>query len=100
MRRERVDVLFLHEPHRELVQTDEWLRWAEAEKDRVGAMGVAGEAERLLPFIETSSPLATIDQTRCRDSYGDHRALAGYDISDQHAADGENPRSGAHCADV
>jgi D-threo-aldose 1-dehydrogenase len=64
MRRERVDVLFLHEPRRELVQTDEWLRWAEAEKDRVGALGVAGEAERLLPFIKASSPLATIVQTR------------------------------------
>src|SRR5262245_58980478 len=31
MRRERVDVLFLHEPRRELVQTDEWMRWMESE---------------------------------------------------------------------
>ena len=64
MKRERVDLLFLHEPIRELVDTDEWLRWTETERDRVGAMGVAGEAERILPFVQTASPLATVVQTR------------------------------------
>jgi len=62
--RERVDVLFLHEPHRELVETDEWMRWIEAEKDRIGAIGVAGEADRVLPFVKARSPLATVVQTR------------------------------------
>jgi len=64
MRRERVDVLFLHEPRAELVQTDEWLRWMETERSRVGVLGVAGEASRLLPFIQSASPLAGIVQTR------------------------------------
>ena len=74
MRRERVDVLFLHEPRRELVQTDEWMRWMEAEKDRVGAIGVAGEADRVLTFIQPASPLAAIVQTR--DSLARHEAAA------------------------
>jgi len=64
MRRERVDVLFLHEPRWDLVQTDEWVRWVETEKDRVGAVGVAGEATQVSPFLRPCSPLAAIVQTR------------------------------------
>ena len=72
MRRERVDVLFLHEPRYDLLETDEWLRWLEAEKDRVGAIGVAGEAERVAPFIRVRSPFAAVVQTR--DSLSRHQA--------------------------
>jgi D-threo-aldose 1-dehydrogenase len=64
MRRERVDVLFLHEPHRDLIEADEWLRWIESAKDRIGAIGVAGEADRVLPFARAADSLATVIQTR------------------------------------
>lgn len=64
LKRERVDVLFLHEPRRDLVEADEWLRWLDSEKDRIGAIGVAGEASQVLSFASTASPLATVIQTR------------------------------------
>lgn len=64
MRRDRVDILFLHEPRPELVATDEWMRWLESEGDRVGAVGLAGEPERILPFVNVNSPLAAVIQTR------------------------------------
>jgi aryl-alcohol dehydrogenase-like predicted oxidoreductase len=61
--RDRVDIVFLHEPHRALVATDEWLRWLEEEKDRVRTFGIAGDMEQLLPFIDEQSPLAAVVQT-------------------------------------
>jgi D-threo-aldose 1-dehydrogenase len=72
MRRERVDILFLHEPRRDLIATDEWLRWMDVERERIGAIGLAGEADRLLPFVREASPLADVMQTR--DSLGSQEA--------------------------
>jgi aryl-alcohol dehydrogenase-like predicted oxidoreductase len=64
MRRERIDLLLLHEPRIELLATDEWLRWLDSERDRIGAVGVAGEIARVLPLVLARSPFAAIIQTR------------------------------------
>jgi aryl-alcohol dehydrogenase-like predicted oxidoreductase len=64
MRRDRVDILFLHEPRLELLACDEWMRWLESERDRLGAIGIAGEPQRLLPFVACASPFAAVIQSR------------------------------------
>lgn len=64
MRRDRVDLLFLHEPRYDLLSCDEWLRWLDSERDRIGAVGVAGEPQHLLPFVMASSPMAGVVQAR------------------------------------
>ncbi len=64
LQRDRVDLLFLHEPQLNLVNTDEWQNWLEADRDLFGAVGLAGEPDTLLPFIQIHSPLAAIIQTR------------------------------------
>ena len=63
LRRERVDLFFLHEPEVALLQTDEWLRWLEAE-DRVRHFGIALASTRLKAFLETDHPLARVVQTQ------------------------------------
>lgn len=65
LRRDHVDLLFLHEPDIDLVATDEWLRWLEDEAARrVGAFGIAGPADRLAPFIAQGNPLAAVVQAQ------------------------------------
>lgn len=65
MKREQVDLLLLHEPDYRLLATEEWLRWLETERNRVRAIGVAGEVPRVLPFVDGRSPFAAqIIQTR------------------------------------
>jgi D-threo-aldose 1-dehydrogenase len=61
--RERIDLLLLHEPDAALLDSDEWRRWIEDEP-RVLRYGLAGEAERLLPFVRRDDPLARLLQTR------------------------------------
>lgn len=62
--RERIDLYLLHEPDARLIAADEWLRWLEDERRRVGAFGVAGASQRVAPFIESASPLAAVVQTQ------------------------------------
>ena len=64
MRRERIDLLMLHEPDLDLLATDEWQRWLDAERDKVGDVGIAGEAPQVLPFIRRGNPFGRIVQTR------------------------------------
>jgi aryl-alcohol dehydrogenase-like predicted oxidoreductase len=64
LQRERVEILFLHEPDFELFAAEEWLRWLQAERDRIGAVGVSGEASQVLPFTVAGSPFAQVVQTR------------------------------------
>jgi aryl-alcohol dehydrogenase-like predicted oxidoreductase len=61
--RERVDLYLLHEPELELLDTDEWSRWLESERDRVARFGIAVDAPRLKKFIEVLSTLTTVIQT-------------------------------------
>ena len=53
LRRERVDVLFLHEPEAALIETDEWLRWLEScrRAGQVRHVGIAGEAPRVAAML-------------------------------------------------
>lgn len=61
--RERVDLYLLHEAELHLLDTDEWLRWLESERDRVKWFGIALTDRRLAPFLESASPLARVVQT-------------------------------------
>lgn len=64
LRRDHVDLLLLHEPQLPLLVLEEWQRWLETARGRARWVGVAGEAERVLPFVEAGSPLAAVIQTR------------------------------------
>lgn len=70
--RDRVDLYLLHEPERELLNSDEWLRWLETERDRVARFGIAVDSMRLKPFLAAPSPLTSVIQTV--DSIGDGEA--------------------------
>ena len=63
--RERVDILFIHEPDVALVETEEWQRWLERERERgrLCAFGIAGSIARIEPFLLNASPLAQVIQT-------------------------------------
>jgi D-threo-aldose 1-dehydrogenase len=64
LKRDRVDLLLLHQPTLELLQTDEWRRWFEADRDLIGTIGLSGEADSVLPFIRARSVFAGVIQTR------------------------------------
>lgn len=73
LRRERVEILLLHEPDAGLVRTDEWLRWLQDEAgNRVLYFGVCGEISRLAPFVAGASGLAQVVQAP--DSIADREA--------------------------
>lgn len=63
--RDHVELYMLHEPDWASLRCDEWLRWLEDEiaGGRIGNFGVAGEAERVAPFLAHSSRLAAVVQT-------------------------------------
>ncbi len=63
--RERLDILFIHEPDAALIETEEWHRWLERERKRgrLCAFGIAGAIARLEPFLSNASPLAQVIQT-------------------------------------
>jgi aryl-alcohol dehydrogenase-like predicted oxidoreductase len=62
LRRDRVDVLLLHEPAAGLLRTDEWQRWRESEGDRIRHVGIAGPARIIAPFVMSGDPLAQVIQ--------------------------------------
>ncbi len=74
LQRDRVDLLFLHEPQLHMVDVEEWCKWLEVDRDLFGAVGVAGEPHNVLPFIRARSPFAAIIQTR--DSVARNEAAA------------------------
>ena len=63
--RERLDILFIHEPDAALIETEEWHRWLEVElkRGRLCAFGIAGVIARIEPFLSNASPLAQVIQT-------------------------------------
>ena len=60
--RERVDLYLLHEPDSALLDTQEWLRWLEDQRDRIVHFGVAANARWLAPFVPRT-PLTALLQT-------------------------------------
>lgn len=64
LRRDKIDLLLLHEPDARLMATEEWMRWLEDEADRIGAFGIAGPREVVAPFLQIGSPLSQVVQTR------------------------------------
>lgn len=62
LRRERVDLLLLHEPDPALFNTDECLRWLESESDRVRFFGVSGPSHVVAPFVVEENPIAKVVQ--------------------------------------
>lgn len=64
LKRDRIDVLMLHEPDHRLINLDEWQRWLETERQRVVLFGLAGEPERLRPFLHRGIDGKWLLQTR------------------------------------
>jgi aryl-alcohol dehydrogenase-like predicted oxidoreductase len=62
--RDQIDLLLLHEPSAELLQTDEWLGWIEKERDRIRNVGIAGPQGVVRPFLDINNPLVQVIQTR------------------------------------
>lgn len=52
LKREVVDICFLHEPSTEILETDEWLRWMETERVRVRYFGLAGYRAQIEPLLK------------------------------------------------
>ncbi|MDB4254662.1 aldo/keto reductase [bacterium] len=62
--RDKIDLLLLHEPSTEFLQTDEWLDWIEKERDRIRNVGIAGPQAVVKPFLDINNPLTLVIQTR------------------------------------
>lgn len=65
LRRDRIDLLLMHEPVTELIDCDEWQRFLQDETraGRVRAFGVAGIRYNVEPLVRSGCPLAGIVQT-------------------------------------
>ncbi len=65
LRRDRVELLLLHEPEAALLATDEWSRWLEyeVESGRVGDFGAAGAPQALRRLRHEAPALARLAQT-------------------------------------
>jgi aryl-alcohol dehydrogenase-like predicted oxidoreductase len=61
--RDHIDLLLVHEPSAELLQTDEWLGWIEKERDRIRNVGIAGPQAVVRPFLDIYNPLVQVIQT-------------------------------------
>ncbi|MBV8621579.1 MAG: aldo/keto reductase [Curvibacter sp.] len=74
LRRERVDLLYLHEPDAELIRTDEWQSWLQTQvnEGRIRHWGLAGEAEGVQALSLRAPSLARVIQVR--DSLSRHQA--------------------------
>jgi hypothetical protein len=66
LRRDRVDVLFLHEPDPRLLDTDEVRRWLERQRaaGHIRYHGLAGEAARFRPWLAKDDGLCQVLQLR------------------------------------
>lgn len=84
LRRDRVELLLLHEPNDALIETDEWLGWLEEETgNRIIHFGICGGISRLAPFVNSKSQFARILQAP--DSIGNRE-------SDQLVSNGRLPQ--------
>lgn len=76
LRRERVELLLLHEPVASLLVCDEWLKFLQGlqSQGQIGAWGVAGEAPAVAAMLATHAVLCPVVQVR--DSLSQHQADA------------------------
>ena len=73
LKRDRIDILLMHEAELPLLNADEWLGWMDAErKTRVRFFGVAVGGDRLPPILLAPEPMLEIIQTE--DSLAQHEA--------------------------
>lgn len=65
LRRDKIDLLLIHEPDAAMLDTDAWRRWLEdlITEGKVGAFGVAGETQSVRPFLLQDLGLAQMIQT-------------------------------------
>ena len=63
--RDHIDLLLLHEPVRERLDTDEWRRWLETEvaAGRIGQFGLALDTRHLATFAPMTDALCPVIQT-------------------------------------
>ena len=61
-----VDFMLLHEPDINIINSNEFLRWLETERDlgKVRYWGLAGAPELIKPWLSTNNPLASVLQTK------------------------------------
>jgi aryl-alcohol dehydrogenase-like predicted oxidoreductase len=66
LRVDQVDLLYLHEPCAQAIQSEEFLRWLETErqKGRIRAWGLAGDADSMKPWLSSNHPLGMVLQVR------------------------------------
>jgi hypothetical protein len=71
LKREFVDLLFLHEPLYELVNTDEWLNWLSklVDSGKIRYYGLSTTKTRVLPFLQENSNFLQVCQLQ--DSFED-----------------------------
>jgi D-threo-aldose 1-dehydrogenase len=60
--RDWIDLYMLHEADLHLLNTDEWLRWLENERNRVRRFGIAADSKRVVPFLESGNPFTSVIQ--------------------------------------
>ncbi|NBB52498.1 hypothetical protein GVN24_29900 [Rhizobium sp. CRIBSB] len=74
LKRDRIEILMLHEPDAAMLDTEGWQRWLEDLKSagKIGDFGLALDDVRLAPFIDAKSPLLDLVQTT--DSLDRHEA--------------------------
>ncbi|RUP25034.1 MAG: FAD-dependent oxidoreductase [Curvibacter sp.] len=74
LRRERVELLLLHEPVAAQIACDEWLKWLQnlQAQGQIGAWGVAGEAPAVAAMLASHGVLCPVVQVR--DSVSQHQA--------------------------
>jgi aryl-alcohol dehydrogenase-like predicted oxidoreductase len=63
---DQIDLLLLHEPIAGAIESDAFLQWLHAEqrKGRVRAWGLAGDVDRVRPWLATAHPLSMVLQVR------------------------------------
>jgi D-threo-aldose 1-dehydrogenase len=63
---DQIDLLLLHAPIAGAIESDAFLQWLHAEqrKGRVRAWGLAGDADRMRPWLATDHPLSMVLQVR------------------------------------
>jgi aryl-alcohol dehydrogenase-like predicted oxidoreductase len=63
---DQIDLLLLHEPLADAIDTDAFLHWLQAEQQagRIRAWGLAGDARRMRPWLGRKDPLGMVLQVR------------------------------------